>query len=60
MVTTGANNAVRNSALKRAAGALSSIAAPSDKVMESGTPTTTKYAVLPSAFQNIGVCSRSM
>jgi hypothetical protein len=59
VVTTGANSAVRNSPLKRATGEFSSSAVPSDAAIDSGTPTTTKYSVFQSDFQNSGACSTS-
>ena len=57
VVTTGANSAVRKKPLKRASFECSSSAAPSDAAIDSGTPTTTKYSVLPNACQNSGVSS---
>lgn len=60
VVTTGANNAVRNTGLKRASFECSSNAAASDTKIDSGTPATTKYSVLPSAFQNSGLPSSLM
>ena len=54
VVTTGAKYAVRKNGLKRLRRESSSIAAPSDTAIDSGTPTTTKYVVLPSASQNSG------
>ncbi len=57
MVTTGAKNAVRKNGLKRPSFECSSNAAPSDIAIDSGTPTITKYIVLPSAFQNSGLCN---
>jgi hypothetical protein len=57
VVTTGAKNAVRKNALNRPSLECSSNAAPSDNATDSGTPTMTKYRVLPSDFQNNGFCS---
>jgi hypothetical protein len=58
VVTTGAKSAVRKKALARTTEAFSSSAAPSETAIESGTPTTTKYIVLPRAFQKRGDESR--
>jgi len=57
VVTTGANSAVRKNALKRTSGDCSNTAQPSERAIDSGTPTTTKYSVLPSDFQNSGKLS---
>ena len=58
VVTTGAKKAVRNTPRRRVSGASSRSAAASDAASDSGTPSTTNTAVLPSAFQNMGVASR--
>ena len=50
--------AVRKNGLNTPSLEFSSSAAPSDTAIDSGTPTTTKYKVLPSAFQNSGLRSR--
>jgi hypothetical protein len=58
VVTTGANSAVRKNGLNQATREFSSSAAPSEAPIDNGTPTATKYRVLPSACQNSGVRRR--
>ena len=54
----GAKNAVRKNGFNRPSLECSNNAAPSDRATDNGTPTTTKYSVLPRVFQNNGLRSR--
>ena len=58
VVTTGAKYTVRNRPRSFATLEFTSSAAPSETPRDSGTPSATKYKVLPSDFQNSGSCSR--